>query len=100
MIKLKDGSTTKDPRLTRVVQFDDKSLNFPVTAVIENQTPRSYTWKCDLHLNQLAEGSCTGHAFAHELAAYPVPVKGMTHKYATESIYWEAQKNDEWPGGA
>lgn len=99
-IKLKDGSITKDPRLTRVVQFDEKSKNFPVTAVISNQTPRSYTWRCDIHLDQGSEGACPGFSFAHELAAYPAPVKGMTDKFARESIYWEAQKNDEWPGGA
>lgn len=100
MITLKDGSKTKDSRLTRIIQFDEKSREYPVTAVITNQTPRSYTWQCNDYFDQGQEGACTGFAFAHELVAKPSVVSGITPKFARETIYWEAQKADEWPGGA
>ncbi len=47
----------------------------------------------------MAEGSCVGHGWAHELAAKPSVVKGLDHKFAT-SLYHEAQKIDEWQGGS
>ncbi|HEV2125529.1 MAG TPA: C1 family peptidase, partial [Chloroflexota bacterium] len=63
------------------------------------RAPRSYTWRCGPHLNQGAEGACVGFAFAHELAARPVPVADVTNEMA-RSIYFDAQRIDPWPGGA
>jgi hypothetical protein len=51
-----------------------------------------------LVLDQGKEGSCVGHAWAHELAAEPVAVYDIDHDEAVR-IYWEAQRNDPWPGG-
>lgn len=98
---LRNGSFTFDSRLTRIHQFDPRSRNYPVTAVIEQKKkPRSYTWSCDLKLNQGVEGACVSAAFTHELAAKPSVIKGLTMDWARENIYWEAQKLDPWPGGA
>lgn len=99
MAILKDGSTVKDPRLARVIQFDERSKNFPIRAVIENTTPRSYTWSCATHLDQGNEGACVGFSMAHELIAKPVVIAGINAKFARENIYWQAQRNDQWPGG-
>lgn len=101
MPKLRDGSKNKDPRLTRIVKFDEKSRLYPVlTTDVLGQAPRSYTWKCDQWLDQGQEGACVGFAVTHELIAKPSVVTGLDAKFAIERIYWEAQKSDEWPGGS
>jgi hypothetical protein len=100
-ITLKDGSQTGDKRLTRIVQFDDKSREYPIRAAIDaSLSPRSYTWSCGAHLDQGAEGACVGFAMTHELVARPKVVTGVDGKFARESVYWEAQKADPWDGGA
>jgi hypothetical protein len=52
----------------------------------------------------VAEGlgvhNCVGFSMAHELAARPAEVQGLDAKFAREQVYWEAQKIDEWAGGA
>lgn len=89
-----------DPRLGRRPQADPRSGDFPVTAILPRkvyETPRTKTWNCGPVLDQLNEGSCVGHGWAHELAAEPYAIKGMTHKSAV-TIYKAAQNVDEWPG--
>jgi len=103
MAMLKDGSYVQDKRLDRLVDFDERSLSFPVRATFGADTrPRSYTWRCSIHLDQGAEGACVGFSMAHELAGRPVcvPFSETTAKFAREQVYWEAQKIDPWPGGA
>ncbi|MDA8139960.1 MAG: hypothetical protein M0036_15035 [Desulfobacteraceae bacterium] len=100
MIRLRDGSQTKDIRLDRIILFDERSRKFPVRAMVAEKKLRSYTWRCNAFLDQGQEGACVGFGIAHELAARPAEVKGLTNKYARESIYWEAQKIDEWEGGS
>lgn len=101
-IILKGGVETKDARLDRVYQLDLRSLNYlvtPVSATV-NRKPRSYTWKVDQWLDQGTEGACVGFGFSHDLAARPMPVKGVTNQFARERVYWEAQRIDEWEGGS
>lgn len=97
---LRDGTETEDPRLDRLVQFDERSRNFPIRQVITQVIPRGYTWRIDTWLDQGNEGACVGFSMAHELAARPVVVPGMTNQFARESIYWQAQRTDDWEGGA
>lgn len=99
--QLKDGSFTTDIRLDRVEQFDSRSRSYPLCSATDRlEKPlRSYTWRCHPRLDQGHEGSCVGHAIAHELAARPSEVP-MSHQYARETIYWDAQRIDPWPGGA
>lgn len=99
---LKDGTTPADPRLGRLPQFDERSRAFPIMATLATAPtePRGYTWRCSSTLDQGAEGSCVGHAWAHELIARPAEATGVDHPYARERIYWEAQRLDDWPGGA
>lgn len=100
MITLKDGSETKDVRNDRIIQFDERSRNFPVRGIVTIRKRRSYTWRCHTYLDQGAEGACVGFGISHELAARPSEVKRLTNKFAREKIYWEAQKRDRWPGGS
>lgn len=98
-MKLRDASETQDPRLDRLVQFDERSRSFPVTAGIEDKPLRSYTWNKQVWLDQGREGACVGFSIAHELAARPVVVPNVTDALAT-FLYKEAQKIDPWPGEA
>lgn len=101
---LRDNSYTFDRKLGRLIEADARSIvEYPIRSLLSPRqlnTPRSYTWSVSISLDQGNSGSCVGHAIAHELAARPVVVSGMTSKFAVESIYWEAQKIDPWPGGS
>lgn len=81
----------------RRVQFDRRSRAFPVSAVAPAKPPRSYTWRCDTYLDQGAESSCVGFAWAHELAARP-KVHVVDYNFARVAIYQEALKLDAWEG--
>lgn len=101
---LKNGMTVEDPRLDRIYEEDWRSLNYAVGDELVKldqpiYRPRSYTWSIDKNLDQRAEGACVGFAFAHDLAARPVPVSGVTDEYA-RSLYFASQRIDPWPGGA
>lgn len=75
---------------------DDRSRKFPVSAILDTHIPRSYTWRCDVHMDQGREGACVGFGTAHEIAARP-KVHPVTEILA-RAIYTEAKKIDEWPG--
>jgi hypothetical protein len=89
-----------DPRLDRIPQFDEQSRNFPIREVLEAPTYRSQAWDIDVWLDQGYDGACVGFAWTHELIAVPVEVRNLNEKFAKETVYWEAQKIDPWPGGS
>jgi len=95
-------SATVPGGLGRRVQFDERSRNFPsraLPALGAARSPRSYTWRVGTWLDQGREGACVGYGFAHELAARPVVVPGVTNEVA-RAIYHDAQRLDPWDGGA
>lgn len=82
----------------RLIEFDEKSRKFPVTAVIRRGLkPRTKNWRCDIVLDQGNVGACTGFSVAHEAAAVPVVVPGITNEVAMQ-VYKRAQQLDQWPG--
>jgi hypothetical protein len=85
--------------LGRKQQFDEESRKFPVRSLMVGKKPRSYTWRCNTHLDQGSEGACVGFAVAHELAARPSEVQFLNNAFGRR-LYHEAQKIDRWPGGA
>lgn len=97
-ITLRDGSTTEDPRLDRLVAFDPRSLNFPVRTIANTSEPRSYTWPCHSFLDQGNEGACVGFSISHEIAAIPAKFNPSAH--FAQIIYREAQRVDQWEGEA
>lgn len=98
MVQLKNGQTTTDPRLDRLVEFDEESRKYPVRALIPAVAkPRSYTWSCQQWLDQGKEGACVGFSFNHELAARPSIVTGLSYNSGMY-VYNEAKKLDSWPG--
>jgi hypothetical protein len=102
---LKDGSSTTDRRLDRIPAFHPRMLSFPVIEALnaEQQTLVSHQWDAPDGtpvLDQGAEGACTGFGVTNELLWYPVAVPGLDATFAREKIYWVAQRDDPWPGGA
>jgi hypothetical protein len=97
-IDLKGGHSTSDPRLDRIPQFDERSRDYPIRALVPEEKPlRSRGWSCPIWLDQGQEGACVGFSWSHELAATPVKVEGVDDEFA-RGIYKDAQKVDEWPG--
>jgi hypothetical protein len=91
----------KDPpfKLGRLVQFDNRSLGYPIRPLLPELAPRSYSWRCDERLDQGNIGSCVGMGFSYDLAARPVEVPGVTEATALQ-IYHLAQTLDPWSGEA
>lgn len=84
--------------LDRIAMFDDRSRDYPIRALLRaDAKPRSYTWACAVHLDQGAEGACTGFAVSQEAAARPKVVSGITDEIG-RVVYRRAQQIDEWPG--
>lgn len=98
-IQLRGGFTTTDVRLDRVTEFDERSRDFPIRTAVAGRDIVSSTWALGLNLDQGREGACVGFGWAHELAADPVAVPGITNGYA-RTLYHEAQQKDQWPGGS
>ena len=91
-------NTIFDRNFGRIVKFDERSRNFPIRALMPvNTKPRSYTWRCNINLDQGTEGACTGFSVTHEAAARPVEVKGLNESVALK-IYNRAKQLDAWPG--
>lgn len=85
-------------KLGRLENFDPRSRNFPVRAILsqtELLNPRSYHWRCKTQLDQGSVSSCVGNAWSHELAARPAEVLGVTESTALD-IYRKAQTLDPW----
>jgi len=94
---LKDGSTTRDPRLARIEQFDERSKNYRITAQAGPEI-RTRAWPCSRHLDQGSEGACVGFGISHGLIAQPVTRK--LDASSAINLYYEAQKIDSIPGGS
>ncbi len=102
---LRDHSVVSDPRLDRLVQYDERSKKFPLCATLnsDERQPRSRRWAMPIRdkiLNQGKEGACVAFAITNELKAKPVPIKGLNDVFARQAIYWPAQEIDDWPGGS
>lgn len=95
---MRGGTFVDDERLGRLEQFDERSRDYGVMALVGASKPVSKTWVCPTFLDQGSEGACVAFAFAHELIAEPV-VYPATHDWAL-GVYYDAQRIDQWPGGA
>jgi hypothetical protein len=58
---------------------------------------RSYSWDVPITLDQGDTPTCVGNGFAHELAAKPVVVGGVTEPFA-QRWYGAAKRYDEYEG--
>jgi hypothetical protein len=100
MPELRDGSVTNDARLDRLQDFDPRSREYPVGAVLPSTDLKSKTWFIRPRLDQGQQGACVSFAWTHDLVGSPVPVKfDDANQYARDQ-YWEMQKIDPWAGGS
>lgn len=102
-VRLRDGSVVSDARLDRLVQFDERSRNHPITRRLssaEQQAPKTVMHYLDgkWYLNQGREGQCVSYAFGHELASRPSEMRGFTVD-DLRRWYYRMQYTDVWPGG-
>lgn len=87
-----------DRKLDRLVEFDNRSRQFPIRSLVGADKPRrSYTWSCKVFLDQGREGACVGFAWAHDAAARPQVVPNVDDLDAVD-IYHRARQLDAWPG--
>lgn len=104
--ELKDGTTVEDPRLDRLIEFDERSREYPIRATLRGKPPRSYTWRVQAPfiIDQGQEGACVGFSVVNELQARPSEVTfdslSEANSFARNGIYHPAQRIDPWPGGA
>lgn len=85
----------------RVPSRDPRRAQYPLRTLLDQAgatQPRSYTWRCDVVLDQGSEGACVGFAWAHERNARPA-VRRATGADA-DRLYRLAQTMDEWAGEA
>lgn len=97
MTLLRDGTTTNDPRLDRLIQFDERSRNFGVAEVLPAAEWKPKTWRLDERNDQRREGACVGFGVSHRLAAAPLERGGIDDAFSLR-LYREAQKIDPWEG--
>lgn len=99
--KMRDGTTAEDPRLGRLVQFDDRSRAYSVSEVLPDRGLRTRSWRCDVHLDQGQTSACTGFSRTYDISGQPVAVKirgALPKEPFAHSLYRLAQYLDEWPG--
>ncbi len=82
----------------RLIEFDERSRDYPIRALLAaTAKQRSYTWKCNVWLDQGMTPACTGFSVCQEAAARPVAVANITDLMAVQ-VYHRAQELDLWPG--
>lgn len=87
---------TTDPQFGRLVEFDERSRGFGISAVTPLQ-PRSYTWQCAANLDQKRTYECVLFSWTHEAIAKPKPHLDLTEA-VPHAMYPYAQEVDEYPG--
>ncbi len=95
-ITLRDGTQVADSRLDRLQQFDPRSRDFPVAAVLGSDL-KTKTWRLNERNDQGPDGACVGFGVGHRLAAAPLELSKVNYDFSF-ALYREAQKIDPWPG--
>lgn len=90
-----------DFRLDRIPNPDERSRNYSVYSAAPSREIISRIWLTQGNLNQNFEGSCVGFAVTNGLLAEPHmgSQEYFNGQFAREQIYYEAQRNDRFPGG-
>ncbi len=92
---------TERPILDWRSRHDPRSRQYRAWALWDavSAPTRPRFWTPGPVLDQGREGACVGFAWAGELAASPIRVRGVNEAYA-HAIYRRAQQLDPWPGEA
>ena len=94
-IKLRDNTTTLDPKLDLCFDWDVRNRMFGVSHV-PSLNPINRLWHCEEYFNQGQEGACAGFAAAHAFACGPI-VTECTETDARR-YYKVGQRHDRWEG--
>lgn len=97
---LRDGTTTEDPRLDRLVQFDPRSRNFQIRPLLAEAKRRRIRPQPYQTLDQGQEGACVFFSISQRLNASPRAIRPRLTNERARHFYLEAQKIDEWEGGS
>ena len=95
-----EAVVAKDVRLGRHPEWDKKSREYPIRALLPKKLPvkTSSIHRCPVHLDQGQVGSCVGNGFTHARATTPhAHTKGMTEATALE-VYHQATLLDRIAG--
>ena len=87
-------------------EFDERSRNFPISAVVPQGIRKNKLWRVGPILDQGQEGACVGFGWTAEVLATPVAVDLNKVKAAVphdptafaQYVYHTAKTLDEWPG--
>jgi hypothetical protein len=98
---LRDGRVVLDPRIDRIPRHDDASRMYAAVDRLDVGVPRTSKLlrPGPLALNQRREGGCGGWSAALGLNASPMRHKPPLTDADAQSLYYEAQQNDPYPGG-
>lgn len=100
-MKLRDGTEAQDSRLGRLVQFDSRSLGFPIRALIPPAPLKSRSWDLPWQLDQKRTSGCTGYSVTEEWLAepYPGPITSVEEGNAiADAVYLRARHLDPFEG--
>jgi hypothetical protein len=99
--RMRDGSEVEDPRLGRLVQFDERSRGFGIAARVSDLPIKPKGWSVRWWLDQRREGACVSFAQHHDAVASPArsyfPSVAVAERLAMER-YQEMKRIDPWPG--
>lgn len=103
---LRDGSEVQDIKLGRLIQYDERSKDYPVRPLLlgmadrvkTNQiTPRSYRWNVNRYRDQGREGACVLFALGHKVIGKPQERLNALNFDELIGYYRQAQLIDPWP---
>lgn len=110
---LRDGSVSQSVRLDRLIEFDDRSKEYPVRSLSLPAAIKTKTWELPRRrfVNQGEEGACVSAGFGHDSASEPYQTSQLHMEWLRTNVYWVAQgmknnlmpvdwQGDPWPGGA
>ncbi len=101
--RLRDGSSTDDPRLGRLQQFDPASRNYTIRELIDDpatrRDDRARWWKPGPTLDQQREGQCVSEGCHDRRNGSPLRRRPVIDAFDARFEFYEAcQHRDPWPG--
>lgn len=103
---MRDGTEVEDQRLGRLVEFDERSREYPVRPLLAERgldphashpRVRSYRWRVQEWHDQRREGACVLFSHAHRAVGRPRERLGELSYSRLIEQYHRAQAIDPWP---
>lgn len=102
-IELRGGFTAEDPRLGRLPEFDERSRNYQIRELLDEQPSRralnNRYWHPGPTLDQAREGQCVAEGCTDRHNGAPLRRRPMVLDYEMRRGYYHAcQHRDPWHG--